>query len=73
MSDKHAGLKIGSFYWVHPVLDPDTDEEWWNGIIPARYAGDGLWFYLDHNGPSDWPAGWIGPELVPPVSWMTGK
>ncbi|WP_342152294.1 hypothetical protein [Methylorubrum sp. SB2] len=59
-------LKVGAFYWVLPVLDPDTEETWWNDCMPARYAGNGQWWYLDHEGVSDWPVRWVGPEIVKP-------
>jgi hypothetical protein len=48
-------LIAGRFYWVIPALDPDTREEWEDGLQPARYAGknaDGhcLWNYIGIDG-----------------------
>lgn len=73
----NSNLKPGSFYWAIPAFDPDTDEEWQNQKQPARYAGldekgQELWFWpgVDGdrpNGASDWPAIWVGPEIVPDV------
>jgi hypothetical protein len=59
-------LKVGSFYWMLPVLDPDTDNQWENEPQPARYEGDGKWTCLGIDGISDWPARWIGDEITPP-------
>lgn len=66
-------LKAGSFYWVIPAHDPDTDLAWQNEAQPARYVGksdDGrdLWFWLGvegswPDGESDWPAIWVGWEI----------
>ena len=62
-------LKVGSFYWVLPVLDVDTDKEWVNEPQPARFAGrktdgTGLWDCLGLDETSDWPMRWIGKEIV---------
>jgi hypothetical protein len=62
-------LKIGSFYWVKIVYDPDTDHEWENEEMPARYAGKNaagkdLWNYIGQEGETDWPVRWIGPEII---------
>lgn len=61
-------LIVGRFYWVIPVLDPDTREEWEDGLQPARYAGknaDGhcLWNYIGIDGCTNWPVRWIGEEI----------
>jgi hypothetical protein len=73
---ERVNLKPGSFYWALPVLDPDTDLEWMNKEQPARFVGstdDGreVWFWLGihgnlADGASDWPARWIGAEIVYP-------
>lgn len=65
---KREDLKIGSFYWVHVAFDPDTNQEWENREMPARfsgYAADGklLWNFLNQEGVSDWAVRWIGPEI----------
>jgi hypothetical protein len=72
MTDE-ADLEIGEFYWVLPVLDPDTNEAWERDDQPARFAGrreDGtlLWHCLnvEADGPSDWPMRWIGPKIERP-------
>ncbi len=77
MTEK-SGLKIGSFYWVQVAFDPDTDLEWENREMPARFAGLSpsgrlLWNFLNQEGESDWAVRYIGPEIVlndvpPPVN-----
>ena len=67
MSDKT--LKVGAFYWVKPVLDPDREEEWELDYQPARYAGknaagEDIWHCLNLDGVSNWPMRWIGTEIV---------
>jgi hypothetical protein len=62
-------LKPGAFYWALPVLDPDTDEEWQNQPQPARYVGLtpdclDMWVWLGVEGVSEWPARWVGKEIV---------
>lgn len=47
-------LVEGSFYMVKVVSDPDASEPWENEPMPARYAGNGKWQYLDPE-PTDWP------------------
>lgn len=59
-------LEIGAFYWVIPVLDPDTDEEWEHGEQPARYAGAGKWNCLNIDGANDWPMRYVGPRIATP-------
>lgn len=56
--------KVGCFYWILPVFDPDTDNEWENEPQPARYEGDGRWTCLGIEGISNWPARWVGDKLV---------
>ncbi len=57
----HGDLIVGAFYWVRITFDPDTDNEWENDDMPARYAGNGKWNYLDDE--SDWPVRWVGPRI----------
>jgi len=57
------GLIVGAFYWVVIALDADTDLEWENEPMPARYAGNGKWFYLNQDGASDWPVRWVGDRI----------
>ena len=65
---ERSELKVGSFYWVRPVLDVDTDIAWHNEDQPARFAGwhggQELWDYLSQDGPVDWPVKWIGSEIT---------
>jgi len=61
-------LKIGAFYWVRLVLDPDTHEEWEHDVQPARYAGlnekgKHAWHCLNLKGKDAWGMRWIGPEI----------
>jgi hypothetical protein len=62
--DAEKQLKIGSFYWVIPTLDPDADEEWEHEAQPARYAGDGKWNCLNIDGKNSWPMRFIGHEIT---------
>lgn len=57
-------LKVGSFYWVIPVLDVDSSEEWEDCAQPARYVGDDKWHCLNIEGVSDWPMRWVGSEIT---------
>lgn len=63
----NPALKIGAFYWVLIVLDPDSDSPWENEPMPARYAGRGegcdLWNFIGQEGTSDWPVRWIGEQI----------
>lgn len=61
--------KVGAFYWVRPALDPDSDEQWENEDQPARFCGydereTELWCYLSTGEPTDWPAIWVGDEII---------
>lgn len=58
-----TNLKIGSFYWVQIAFDPDTNLEWENQEMPARYEGNGLWIFLNQEGVSNWPVKWVGDEI----------
>ena len=58
MIDKEKELKVGKFYWVVPVNDPDCENEWERELQPARYAGNGHWNYID-NEASDWPVKYV--------------
>ena len=61
---EESALKVGSFYWVVPVFDPDTDNTWELAIQPARFAGDGEWNCLGVEGENNWPMRWVGDEIV---------
>lgn len=55
-----ATLETGKFYWVWIALDPDTNTEWENEPMPARFAGytsEGkeTWNFLDPE-PDEWPS-----------------
>jgi hypothetical protein len=63
-----GALIVGHFYWVSPVFDCDTNDEWENESQPARYAGMDergchLWNYLGIEGASKWPTSFIGREI----------
>lgn len=60
MRRSEKDLVIGQFYWVTPVMDPDIDFDWENELQPAKYAGDGYWFYLNIEGVSRWPVRYVG-------------
>jgi hypothetical protein len=64
----HRRLRAGAFYWVILTFDPDA-ELWVNERMPARFAGyvggEPTWNFLGGDGVSDWPVGWVGPEIVP--------
>lgn len=67
MTDR-KDLVEGRFYWVRPVLDPDTDKLWMHEDQPARFAGrnaggEELWDCLGLDDSSTWPMTWIGPEI----------
>lgn len=61
-------LVEGKFYWVQIVFDPDTDQEWENKDMPARFAGyvngDPTWNYLGVEGISTWDTRWVGEEIT---------
>ena len=66
---EEADLKIGSFYWVLPVFDPDNEKQWELAEQPARFAGLNdkgrpIWNCLGMDKTSDWPMKWIGEEIV---------
>lgn len=65
---KRTDLTIGKFYWVRITLDPDVadGDEWQNDTMPARYAGNDLWYTMGHDGVDDWPVVWIGDEIKQP-------
>lgn len=71
MSEQTRDLKLGAFYWVVVVPDPEFDD-WWNKPMPARYAGGERWDFLGDDGPSKWPVQWVGPEIVPPIEFDGG-
>lgn len=58
--------EVGQYYWVLIVLDPDA-EDWENEPMPARYAGDGMWFTINGNGETNWPVRWVGEKIVKPA------
>ena len=69
--DEYGVLKVGSFYWVIPVNDPDASSTWETDLQPARLRGISdtgapLWNFLDGVHDDDWPVRWRGDELVPP-------
>lgn len=61
-------LRAGAFYLVIRTFDPNA-ELWENERVPARFAGyvggERTWSFLGKDGVSDWPVGWVGPEIVP--------
>jgi hypothetical protein len=61
------GLRAGASYWVIATLNPDA-ELWTSERMPARFAGyvggEPTWNFLGSDGVSDWPVGWVGPEIV---------
>lgn len=68
MTKRNPHLKIGSFYWVMPVLDPDRKEEWEYDNQPARFAGwnasdEELWQCIGYED-ATWPIRWIGEEIT---------
>lgn len=63
-------LKIGAFYWIWPVNDPDADEAWEGERQPARFGGlddrgQEIWNCLGCED-STWPVRWVGEEIVCP-------
>jgi len=59
-------LVEGAYYWVLIALDPDAIEPWENEEMPARYAGNGAWYYINQEGAvseADWAVRWIGPRI----------
>lgn len=58
--------KIGAFYWIILEWDPDLsdDERWQNDTMPARYAGNGAWYTMGSEVADDWPAVWVGQEII---------
>lgn len=66
-------LEIGAFYWIQVALDPDTDTEWENQPMPARYEGGEKWTYLGVEGISVWPVRWVGDKIIPRENDGTGS
>ncbi len=55
-------FEVGKFYYVLLVLDPDCEQAWERGYVPARFAGYDergaeTWNFLDAE-PSAWPVRW---------------
>lgn len=77
-ADDGRTLRVGAFYWVLPVMDPDTPAGmgWMDEEQPARFAGRNakgklLWHVLALEGDeahdaSSWPMRFIGDEIVRP-------
>lgn len=63
--ERMRDLRVGAFYWVWLATDPEG-LEWENQPMPARYAGDGRWHFLNQEGDSDWPLRWVGAEILEP-------
>jgi len=50
------------FYWVLILNDPDA-EDWEKEWMPARYMGDGNWFYIGADESTDWKPSFIGDKI----------
>jgi len=55
-------LKIG-FYWVRVMNDPDIEHDFEHDWMPARYMGDGNWFYMGGADSTDWKPSFIGERI----------
>lgn len=66
-------LKPGSFYWVLPVFDADTDADHWSQKVqPALYLGDDRWSFIGFDESDEqWPVRWAGEEITVPSAYRS--
>lgn len=59
-------LEVGSFYWIRVLNDPDA-EDWEEKPMPARYAGDRKWNFLNCEGDTYWKV-WVLSKIEEPTA-----